>query len=571
MHTRPESGFSNQSTSRVPHLPDAEVATGPNGQRAHRILLEHRQKVAPGPVPVRNDLFCLMGVCICNTQLIVTPNGIVVVDTGLSDRDGEAILEWTARVSPLPIIAVVYTHSHYPFGTGPILERYPGIPVIAHRRLHRNAVASMVGPRRFMMRRASMESARFLPPEGEDADATGSTIFTPGTLRYVRPTVELTDEIQSMNIGGTDFIFHTAYPFDTNDTLMIWLPDQRAIIHNHFASNFPNIYPIQGGRYRDPEPWLAGIDCMRAYRPEHLLSTHGQPDTGEDRCLERLTAVRDALQFVHDQTIRGMNLHLTPDELVAFVQLPDALHHHRDIQQTYGLVRNHVRGVFSGRAGWFDGDAATMDPPAPEQEARHVIEAFGGFDAATRLMEAALERKEYQWAARIGKWLLHLAPDNSSARSLQATALRALGQRTTAWTVRNYYLSAARALERTVRLAEPEYTLDLETALQSPAGTFVRALAFRCNPALFPPRETTVGIGFRDPDFGCALVLRRGIAEYLPTRPQRVDCSIRCDRSTWIRAADGIAPFSNMVDNHDVELHPDRETVRAVLRSFDPE
>lgn len=548
---------------------DTETALGPRGQIASRLLLESRPKVEPGPVKLAEDLYCLMGINICNSQLVIGPEGIIVVDTGRSSADGEAILEWCGRLSSLPIVAVVYSHSHYVFGTGPIREAYPEISVYAHYKVPRNIAGSFSGVRRFMRRRAAMESARYLPAEGPDADSAGSRIFTPGAMAYVPPTVLVAEDGAQHRIAGLPIVFHTKYPMDTNDTLFLWLPHQQAIIHNHFASNFPNIYPIQGGRYRDPLPWLAGLDLMRSYRPRHILSTHGAPDSGEERCLERLTAVRDGLQFVHDQTVRGMNRHLTPDELVDFVALPPSLKDHPDLLQTYGMVTNHVRGVFSGLAGWYDGNPATIDPPDPVTEARRIVEGFGGKGPALARLDAALQEPDGRWAARLGDWLVRAFPDDRDVRSRQAAALRRLGQHSTAWTVRNYYLSAARTLEGAVQITEPETSVDAAAAMHTPEGTFIRALGYRIDPARCPVRPTSIAVRFRDTGYEAGLILRRGVAEFVPTTLSDADIRITCPRETWIRAVDSLAPFSSLLDEEVVVALPSKDVARAVLGAFD--
>jgi alkyl sulfatase BDS1-like metallo-beta-lactamase superfamily hydrolase len=553
---------------------EAQIVEGSWGQLANRVLMENRKLVEPQALRIRDDLYSLMGLSICNMHLVIGPEGLIVIDTGRSTADGEQILAYADELSDKPVVAVIYTHSHYTKGTSPILERYPDAAVVAHHKVHRNTVHSMSGPRRFTQRRGRMESARFLPERGPDADATGSRIFTPGGNGYVPPTMAIREDGEEHRIAGVRIRFHTRYPFDTNDTLLMWLPQQQAIIHNHFAGNFPNVYPIQGGRYRNPEPWLQGLDAMRAYEPEHILSTHGPPDSGRERCAERLTAVRDALQFVHDQTIRGMNKHLTPQQLVDFVQLPPELRDHPDLTQTYGEVPNHVRGIFSGIVGWFDGDAASIHPPPPEMEAARVIEAFGGVHASVEKLHAALDDGEYSWAARIGQWLMHVDPESEEVRAAQAAALRKLGQVSTAWTVRNYFLSAARELEGAVDTRDIPKTLNPESALLAAPGTFVRALAYRADPARFPAEELRIAVlftgevdGERQARFG--LILRRGVAEFVEHAPVDPAVTIRTPRRTWIAMVDAAEPPVTLLDQPGVEVDPDRPTAERALAAFE--
>lgn len=557
---------------------DNKTTLGARGQIASQTLMHSRRLVEPQAQKVREDLYCIRGLNICNTQVVCTPEGIVIVDTGRSSADGEAILEMVAGITDDPIIAVIYSHSHYTMGTAPILSAYPDIPIVAHHKVHENITRSIAGERRFMTRRARMESARFLPEHGPDADSTGSRIHSPGTMSYVKPTVEIVEDVETIAIGGVEFTIHTTYPFDTDDTIFIWLPDRRAILHNHFSDNFPNVYPIQGGRYRDPIPWLDGLDRMRQYQPQYLLSTHGAPSTGADTCSERLTYVRDALQFVHDQTIRGMNQHMEPNELVDFVSLPDSLRESLFLHETYGDVANHVRGIYAGLAGWYDGSADSIYPPSPDEEAACLVRDLGGIENAISKLESAIERDEYRWAARLGRLLFRYAPYNGTIQTNYAHVLRYFGYHTTAWTVRNYYLSQARIVDGQFTPEEPSRTVDTSMALLTNPGTFVRALGYRVNPSRLPDQATTLQIEFGDIGFTCWLVLRNGIAEYRESPdPKEIDensdasdlYTIRCTRSTWIDASDCSEPFSRIADNNEVVCRPSREAVRTLLTVFD--
>ena len=70
---------------------------------------------------------------------------------------------------------------------------------------------------------------------------------------------------------------------------------------------FPNLYTIRGSSYRDTYKWYKSVDEMRAYNPEHLIKRHGPYLSGKEEVYNRLTIYRDAVQYIHDYSIRGMN------------------------------------------------------------------------------------------------------------------------------------------------------------------------------------------------------------------------------------------------------------------------
>lgn len=67
-----------------------------------------------------------------NSGFIVGADGVVVVDTGISYRHGQAILQAIARVTPKPVRLVIITHAvqEFLFGNAAFAER--GIPLLAH-------------------------------------------------------------------------------------------------------------------------------------------------------------------------------------------------------------------------------------------------------------------------------------------------------------------------------------------------------------------------------------------------------------------------------------------------------
>jgi glyoxylase-like metal-dependent hydrolase (beta-lactamase superfamily II) len=80
----------------------------------------------PGEIAPENDGN------VSNAGFIVADEGIVVIDTGVSYRHGQAMLEAIARVSRKPVVLVVNTHAvqEFLFGNAAFAER--GIPLLAH-------------------------------------------------------------------------------------------------------------------------------------------------------------------------------------------------------------------------------------------------------------------------------------------------------------------------------------------------------------------------------------------------------------------------------------------------------
>ena len=101
--------------------------------------------VAPGePVQVAAGVYMLQGTAgeaepgnsgrVGNAGFVVGPQGVVVVDSGTSYRQGQALLQAVARVTPQPVRLLLLTHTRQEFLFGAAAFRARGIPVHMHIR-----------------------------------------------------------------------------------------------------------------------------------------------------------------------------------------------------------------------------------------------------------------------------------------------------------------------------------------------------------------------------------------------------------------------------------------------------
>lgn len=72
-----------------------------------------------------------------NPAVILTENGVIIVDPGSSTEIGKQLLKKVREVSDKPVIAVFNTHVHgdHWLGNHGIREMYPKVPIYAHQRM----------------------------------------------------------------------------------------------------------------------------------------------------------------------------------------------------------------------------------------------------------------------------------------------------------------------------------------------------------------------------------------------------------------------------------------------------
>jgi alkyl sulfatase BDS1-like metallo-beta-lactamase superfamily hydrolase len=187
---------------------------------------------------------------------------------------------------------------------------------------------------------------------------------------------------------------------------------------------------------------------MLALGSEHLVPGHTRPIAGAGNVRAALTAYRDGIQSVLDQTLAGMRKGERPDELVQEVKLPPQLADNPYLQEFYGSVAWSVRAIYADRLGWFDGNATRLFPMTDRERAAKIVGLTGGADQVLARARDALAAREFQWAAELADYVLAVDSVNGDAKKMKAQALTELGERQINATARNYYLSAAQYLLR---------------------------------------------------------------------------------------------------------------------------
>jgi uncharacterized sulfatase len=266
-----------------------------------------------------------------------------------------------------------------------------------------------------------------------------------GTGR-VDPTHTFSESRKRLEVSGVTLDL-VSVSGETEDALYVWLPDKKALFAgDNFYKSWPNAYAIRGTPYRDIRSWADANDSMLNEGAEFLVPGHTRPIIGKAAVTEALTDYRDAIRFVFDKTIEGINKGLTPDDLVDYVQLPARLAEKDYLREYYGNVEWAVRAIFDGYLGWFDGNPSNLFPLSPKDAAQRIAKLAGGEEVLLQQAREALNAGDAQWAAQLCDYLLALNPDASQARLLKADALESLAEQLLTATGRNYYLSVAQDL-----------------------------------------------------------------------------------------------------------------------------
>ena len=141
---------------------------------------------------------------------------------------------------------------------------------------------------------------------------------------YVKPDTTFEDEL-NIDIAGIKIELYHA-PGETNDQLFVWLPNHESLMPgDNIYKTFPNLYTIRGTTHRDVMGWISSLDHMRSFHPKYVFPSHTKPIIGSEKISDTFILYRDAIQFVHDQTVRLMNQGYYPDQIIELVDLPEAI------------------------------------------------------------------------------------------------------------------------------------------------------------------------------------------------------------------------------------------------------
>jgi alkyl sulfatase BDS1-like metallo-beta-lactamase superfamily hydrolase len=320
-----------------------------------------------------------------NTFLVTTSAGNVIIDTSNAATAGLHVKLLKAR-SAVPVKYIILTHGHGDHTGGVGLWKEPGTQVIAQK----NQVEFLNYQERLNRFFALRTSAQFvfsappaMPWPGDEAAKQFATI--------------LFDDKYEFELGGVKFEIY-ATPGETPDHLSVWIPQWRAaFVGDNFYASFPNIYTLRGTEPRMALDYVHSLDKVLSWRPEILLPSHGPVTTGETEIATRVKMHRDAIRYVHDAVVLGMNAGKDVFTLMREIKLPE----HLDVGEGYGKLTWSIRGIYEGYAGWFDLNPATMYAAPPSSPYADLVKLAGGPDPVVPRALEVLQKGQAPEALRL--------------------------------------------------------------------------------------------------------------------------------------------------------------------------
>ena len=511
-----------------------------------------------------------------NCTLIEGEDACVLVDTLSGELPGDDAAAAFQAITDKPIKAVIVTHFHPDHVSGIfsfVSEediRSGAVEVIGQRELTDNLLrdGGILAPIR--NRRGPFQFGAHL-----DYGVTGgygSAIGAPprrGKSGFVDPTRTF-ESLLELEIAGIKLqVIHV--PSETDDQSVVWLPEEKVLISADAIQGmtFPNIYALRGTQFRNPMQWAKGIDTLRQLNADILIPHHGPTVEGADAVEELLCAYRDAIQYLHDQSVRWINQGFTWDELADKVTMPEHLAEHPWLGEFYGSYKHSVRSVYAGYIGWFQGDAAELDPHPWKERAERYVAVMGGREAVLAQAQEAFDAEDYRWAMDIITWAIRADNDDMEARRVKAQALRgwAYQQKNSTW--RNWGLCQALELEGELGEQRGGHKVQPGQARNYPTSRLLELMTVRLIAENAFDTQLIMGFVSTDTDESCGLEIRRGVCQFHDTLPERCDVTLSFKRQFLSEWAGGATTFDEGINSGAVELIGERSDVGNFFSKFE--
>ncbi len=433
---------------------EEESPAGPS-EATQRLTLRNKM-FTPRIISVADNIHIAIGYSVTANSMIVGDDGVIIIDPGQMPSASEQVKAEFEKITDKPIKAIIYTHSHgdHTGGASVFYQEDRGIEVWARdnygSEIARTQAAGITkGARPFntqgfdLLPEQKIGVGIAIPPTKRpvgNLNVDGISDKKQAALAKINPTHTFGDDRRKLYISGIEIELVKA-PGETDDQLYVWLPQHQVLFAgDNFYQSWPNTYPLRGTARRSVRDWIESLGKMIAEEPQIVVGGHTTP---MENATEVLTNYRDALKWVHDRTITGIQRYMTPDELVDFAALPPEYASLDYLQDYYGSVAGTIRDIYAQDMGWFDGDPINLHREHPREQASRIAHLLGSEYKVLTQARILFQEGDLIGAATLAKHYTVLHPESAQGWQIMGEALQIIAEQTFNAPTRNYTLSAS--------------------------------------------------------------------------------------------------------------------------------
>jgi len=234
----------------------------------------------------------------------------------------------------------------------------------------------------------------------------------------------------AFEVGGTKFVVYSMPGAEGSDGLTVWLPEERILftgdLYGHIFGMWPNLTTMRGERPRYPRPYIESLNRVLELEPEILVPSHFYPIKGKAFIKALTTKTRDAVAYVDNAVIEGMNEGKDVYTLMKEITLPEEL----QLNEVHGKVSWAVRSIWEAYTGWFYHNSATEMYAVPVTDAYpDLYEVAGGTEPLLTKAKALFAQRALEKSLHLTEVVLEIEADHKGALSLKRDILKALLER----------------------------------------------------------------------------------------------------------------------------------------------
>lgn len=523
-----------------------------------------------GLFKVREGIWQLRGFDLSNITLIQGKTGWIVVDTGTSRETSAAAMAFARQhLGAQTVSAVVYTHSHVDHFGGVLgvisadEAKARNVPIVAPAGFMEEATSENVLMGTAMARRAMYMYGSRLPANATGLVDNGLGKAVPfGRVGILPPTLLVQQPREEHVIDGVRFVFHNVPGSEAPSEFTFALPELQAFCGAELMGHtLHNLYTLRGAKVRDAMRWVGYLDesLKLVQGSEVVFTQHHWPVWGAERIRSFIEHQRDAYQFIHDQTVRGMNAGLTAPEIAETLKLPTALQQDFAVHGYYGTVKHNVKAVYQFYLGWYDANPANLDALPPVAAAKGYVALAGGPEALRATAQKAFDAGDFRWAAELLKHAVYADPGDKPARELLARSFEQLGFLAESAPWRNVYLSGALELRDGPPTQAQSRVAFAELLQHTPIERFLEAMAASLNAEKVGDARLTINLVFSDLKESHVLRVANGVLRHEAAPPAAdADATLTVTHPFFVRMVTGQVGGLGLLTSSDTKIDGSR-------------